>query len=163
MSYVSWARAENGYVPAGAIKGGVEDGQTVYVCSARSPGPQKQFMPGKLDSLHGFCYVPFWSEEVGRKEYKVAVGTGSWMAYQNGDYPSDAVVGGADALTTGYKYLQICRVHTKNNNLIPGLLYKQQGGCYFGYGSHVYFSKNYEVLVNISSNQVESKFDNISQ
>lgn len=158
-SAVHWMNSYSGAVPAGAVVAGFQNGQLMYVCRAWEDGELlpglhnhrviiteykwKFDFPGKLDTRHGGCFVPFRGREEKRKYYEVAVGIGIWLPFRGGSFPVDAFQGGMTRLG---EILYVCRARI-DGHLISGKLHPSHGGCYIANASREHKVNLYEVLV----------------
>ena len=61
--------ASGGEVPAGAVIGGQDGGETLYVARAEHAG---DMLPGKLVPSHRVCYVPWGCGEHSKSNYEVS-------------------------------------------------------------------------------------------
>lgn len=65
---VTWVLKQGGDVPDGALVGGNDNGEDLFVARADHEGAQ---IPGKLFPEHGCAYIPWGGEEIGKDEYEV--------------------------------------------------------------------------------------------
>lgn len=64
----TWVAAADGTLPEGALKGGEDNGNDLYVARAEHEGAT---IPGKLLADHGVCYIPWGCEEHAKASYEV--------------------------------------------------------------------------------------------
>jgi hypothetical protein len=65
---VQWVAASGGQVPEGALKGGEDNGNALFVARAEH---EEAVIPGKLLADHGVAYIPWGGEEHGKESYEV--------------------------------------------------------------------------------------------
>jgi hypothetical protein len=56
-----WVPARDGYIPPGAVRGGHENGEGLFVCQAGHDGGMH---PGKIRPEFGGCNIPFGGHEI---------------------------------------------------------------------------------------------------
>lgn len=90
MAELRWQTGRDGYVPDGAVSGGVDiDGETLYLCRARRT-------PGKLSRNDRAYLISYGGREIGYPRYEVLVANSYRWVLLTGDIPMGAVVGGKD-------------------------------------------------------------------
>jgi len=65
---VQWVKATGGELPEGALKGGEDNGNPLYVARAEH---EEAVIPGKLLVEHKVVYIPWGGEEHSKEEYEV--------------------------------------------------------------------------------------------
>lgn len=63
-----WCEASGGIVPPGAVEGGKDDDESLYVGRAYHEGA---LLPGKVKPGHAVCYVAWGGGEHGKTDYQV--------------------------------------------------------------------------------------------
>ena len=130
-----------GTLPANAVRAGDDGGEPLFVCVVAGWGGQH---PGVLDNL-GVCRVAWGGQEHQfDDDFLVLVdsGDGSWETVAAGEVPDGAFRAGGD--DSGALY--VCRAGV-GGALVPGKL-TAEGWCYVARnGEELYFTKDYEVLL----------------
>ncbi|XP_013776957.1 natterin-4-like [Limulus polyphemus] len=143
-SAAEWVYAEGGQVPNGAVPGGEDSGETIYVARAHHGGDN---IPGKLHPSHECVYIPWGGEEHSHREYQVLVNyCGSqleWKYASEGEIPTGAIQGGA---TADGEVLYIGRT-LHEGTLTIGKVHPSHGVLYIAYGGQEISYPNYEILV----------------
>jgi hypothetical protein len=132
-----WISASNGYVPPGAVVGGIEGHNTLYVCQASY---NNSVHPGK--TLGTNCNIPYGGSEIAIPSYRILVGHGlHWERIPYEEIAYRGVVGGHESNGTP---LYVCRTNHMGT-YHPGKTY--DGKCDIGYGGYEIGQTDYEVLV----------------
>jgi len=140
---LEWVSASGGKHPKDSVRAGYDSGEKVYVVRAHHEGATT---PGKLHNGHSHVYIPYNMTEVSVEDYEVLTGPPaalSWIEGQNGEVPSNAVVGGQDA---DGETIYIGRaIH--QGTVTVGKVHPSHGCCYVSYGGEELNFKEYEILV----------------
>jgi len=143
MEGVTWVSSSGSNAVEGALKGGDDNGNDLYVARAKHEGAT---IPGKLLVDHGVCYIPWGCEEHGKDEYEVLVipeDQVSWVATSGETVPSNAIPGGvaADGET-----LYVGRAPHEGTVTI-GKVHPSHAVLYISYGGAEHSYSEYEILV----------------
>ncbi|XP_076314669.1 natterin-4-like [Tachypleus tridentatus] len=144
-----WMDGQAGHVPYGAVQGGEDSGEPIYVGRANHEG---DVVPGKLHPSHGCVYVPWGGEEHSHTDYQVLVnlhGTRlDWIHSSGSEIPTGAVQGG---ITADGEILYIGRTWHEGAITI-GKVHPSHGVLYIAYGGQEHAYQDYEILVVKSVN-----------
>jgi len=143
MEGVTWVAASDGNLPDGALKGGDDNGNDLYVARAEHEGAT---IPGKLLADHGVCYVPWGCEEHGKPNYEVLVipeDQVSWVATSGETIPPNSIIGG---LSVEGETLYVGRA-PHEGTLSIGKVHPSHGVLYISYGGGEHSYSEYEILV----------------
>ncbi|CAG0916305.1 unnamed protein product [Notodromas monacha] len=140
---LEWVDGVEGAVPDGAVVGGDDNGEPLYVARAEHNG---EMLPGKVLPRHGVCYISWGGEEIPKHSYQVLTNPCGcslvWTKAEGGDFPTGAVMGGragdGEALFVGRAEHEgsVClgKIHPSNEVL------------YLPYGGAEVPKREYEVL-----------------
>ncbi|HRI29100.1 MAG TPA: DUF3421 domain-containing protein, partial [Chitinophagales bacterium] len=118
----------NGSIPADAISGGVDAGQTIYVCRCN-------YIDGKHSGkvVGGKCLIGWGGKEIAVGSFEILTGAKGcsyvWAPW-NGSIPSNALIAG---YTNYAKTVYVVKGRYNNADVI-GKLLKGQTTAFFGYG-----------------------------
>lgn len=136
-----WVPAADGAIPPGAVEGGFDGSEQLYIARAVHEG---SLIPGKLHPSHGVTYVSWGGGEHGHNEYEVLCGTGGmWIPSSDGQVPDQAVPAGE---SDSGEPLFIGRAN-HNGCIVIGKVQPSHGCCYIPYGGEELSFSNYEVFV----------------
>ncbi|ALC40662.1 CG10527 [Drosophila busckii] len=136
-----WVPAANGETPPGAMQGGFDSSEQLYIARARHEG---DLIPGKLHPSHGVVYVAWGGGEHGHNEYEVLCeGGGLWVPVEAGNIPPGAFPAGE---TSEGEPLFIGRV-THDGTVTVGKVQPSHGCCYIPYGGEELMYKEFEIYV----------------
>lgn len=132
-----WVTGRQGYFPSNAVRGGTDNGNTLYVCSVG-------FATGKLAPSHRTCYIGWGGKEHAYQKYQVLVGNNSvrWVRL-TGALPRNAIVGARENGETGY----VCSAKY-NGEWTPGKYFPSHDTCYIGWGGKEISIRDFYILVN---------------
>jgi hypothetical protein len=137
-----WVDGKNGSYPAGAVVGGSDNGETLYVCKTRLINAT-----GKLHPKYGNCYVSYGGRELDSPYYQVLVGDNRWVAPSASlSLPPDALVGGFE---DNGDPLYICKANLQVGNrtlVTPGKYSIVNKICYVAYGRKEHNLRPTEIL-----------------
>lgn len=124
-----WVTAKNGFVPPGAVVGGVDKERPLYICRSHD-------VCGKIFD-HSSCYYAENKKEIKDNNYEVLTDiAGVWVSPVGAKYP-------CNMLMTGHN-LYSCRVTYKKALTIGKL---EKGICIIPYGGKSHnFKKDFEVF-----------------
>jgi hypothetical protein len=142
---VSWAEGTAGSIPEGALVGGNDNGEDLYVIRVEHEGAT---IPGKLLPAHGVAYIPWGGEEHSKDTYEVLVvpaDSVSWAAASGDAVPDNAIPGGVSlegetlyiGRTTHEGAVTVGKVHPSH-----GVLYISYGGKEIGFPDYEILTKN---------------------
>lgn len=134
-----WIEATGGEKPDGAVQGGEDNGNPLFVARAHHEGA---LIPGKLVPDHGTCYVAWGGGEHGKETYEVLVGNVNWVPASGSEIPPNALPGGE---SEDKEPLFIGRVNHEGT-LTPGKVHPSHGCCYISYAGQELAFADYEVL-----------------
>ncbi|XP_012258706.2 uncharacterized protein LOC105687542 isoform X2 [Athalia rosae] len=136
-----WVDAAGGQVPPGALAGGQDGGEPLFVARAQHQGA---LIPGKLKPSHNVCYIAWGGQEHGKPEYQVLCGSsGSWIPISGGNVPPNAVPAGE---SEDGEPLFVGRVNHEGT-LTIGKVQASHGVLYIPFGGVEVAFPNYEILV----------------
>lgn len=138
-----WVMCYGSHIPANAVPGGEDGGETVFVGRAVH---DDDVIPGKVLPSHSCCYVSYAGAEHTHREYQVLITDGApmaWVPASHGSVPSGAIQGGACG--TG-EPLYIGRTF-HNGTLTIGKVHPSHNCLYIPYGGEEHRYTDYEVLV----------------
>ncbi|KAK0072402.1 hypothetical protein PV325_011412, partial [Microctonus aethiopoides] len=125
---VCWCDATGGNLPSGAVAGGEDIDEPLYIGRANHGGA---LIPGKVKLSHGVCYVPWGGEEHGKAEYQILCGcTPRWVATSGENVPPNAIPAGE---TEDGEPLFVGRVAHEGTKTI-GKVQASHGVCYIPFG-----------------------------
>lgn len=140
---VTWVAASDGALPEGALKGGEDNGNDLYVARAEHEGAT---IPGKLLADHGVCYIPWGCEEHGKNSYEVLVipeDQVSWVATSGETIPANAIPGG---ISLEGETLYVGRA-PHEGTISVGKVHPSHAVLYISYGGGEHSYSEYEILV----------------
>ncbi|KAK0086383.1 hypothetical protein PV326_005574, partial [Microctonus aethiopoides] len=138
---VCWCDATGGNLPSGAVAGGEDIDEPLYIGRANHGGA---LIPGKVKLSHGVCYVPWGGEEHGKAEYQILCGcTPRWVATSGENVPPNAIPAGE---TEDGEPLFVGRVAHEGTKTI-GKVQASHGVCYIPFGGAEMSFPEYEILV----------------
>lgn len=140
---VSWVAASGGTVPEGALVGGEDNGNPLYVARAVH---EDATIPGKLLADHGVAYIPWGGEEHGKENYEVLViaeDAVSWVDATGDSIPENAIQGG---VTEDGEALYIGRA-THEGAVTVGKVHPSHASLYISYGGAEIGYPDYQILV----------------
>jgi hypothetical protein len=140
---VQWVAASAGTVPEGALKGGEDNGNVLYVARAEH---EEAVIPGKLLADHGVAYIPWGGEEHSKEAYEVLViaeDAVSWVDGTGDTIPENAIRGGTSA---DGEALYIGRATHEGSQTI-GKVHPSHGCLYISYGGAEINYPEYQILV----------------
>lgn len=130
-----WVSAEDGFVPPGAVVGGVDKERPLYICRSHD-------ICGKIYD-HSSCYYAESKKEIKDNHYEVLTDVaGVWISPVSTKYPCNMLMTGDN--------LYSCRVTYKKALTIGKL---EKGICIIPYGGKSHkFKKDFEVFTALSVN-----------
>jgi len=140
---VKWVAASGGEVPEGALVGGEDNGNALYVSRAEHSGAT---IPGKLLGDHGVSYIPWGGEEHAKESYEVLVmaeDAVSWVDAAGDTIPEKAIQGG---VSVEGEALYIGRV-THEGALTIGKFHPSHSCLYISYGGAEISYPDFQILV----------------
>ena len=143
---LTWVKFAEGSSLQGAVLGGYDRGNPLYVARAPHEG---SLVPGKYHAGYKTAYVSWGGKEVEKKENFEVLLTGSaleWKSAEGGAVPDRAVEGGH---RPDGGPLYIVRAMVDGVDSI-GKLNPQHKFCHLPYGGKEHLVKQYQVLVNAS-------------
>lgn len=137
-----WIEASGGMVPSGAVTGGKDNDEDLFVGRAFHEGA---LLPGKVQPGHSVCYVAWGGQEHGKSDYQVLCQAAhTWVPTTGNNIPPNAIPGGE---TEDGEPLYIGRVHHEGT-LTVGKVQPSHSVCYIPFsGAEVAFPE-YEILVS---------------
>lgn len=138
-----WVRGRWGEVPANAVAGGEDKGETLYVGRAVH---QDNLLPGKVHPSNRRCYVSYRNVEESYGEYEVLVCEGAKLAWQpclDNAIPATAIPGGK---TSYGETLYIGRAFHAGT-LTCGKVHPSQKCLYIPYRGKEHWYSTYEILI----------------
>lgn len=137
-----WVPAADGAVPPGAIEGGFDGSDQLYIARAVHEGA---LIPGKLHPSHGVCYVAWGGGEHGHNEYEVLCACGGqWVPVSGGNIPPNALPAG-ESETGEPLFIGRCN---HNGAVVVGKVQPSHGTCYIPYGGEEVAYTDFELFVN---------------
>jgi len=140
---VKWVSASGGEVPEGALVGGEDNGNPLYIARAEH---SDAIIPGKLLAEHGVAYIPWGGEEHAKESYEVLVmaeDAASWVDASGDTIPENAVQAGSSA---DGEALYVGRV-THEGALTVGKFHPSHACMYISYGGAEISYPDFQILV----------------
>ncbi|KAH8018429.1 hypothetical protein HPB51_006051 [Rhipicephalus microplus] len=142
-SICQWVMCHGSHIPDGAVPGGEDDGETIYVGRALHDG---DVLPGKVVPSHSCCYVSHARAEHSYSSYQVLISDDpdmAWVPASEGSVPTGAIQGG---MTSSGEPLYIGRTFHEGT-LTIGKVHPSHNCLYIPYGGDEHHYTDYEVLV----------------
>jgi len=139
----SWVAQTAGAVPEGALVGGNDAGNELYVARGEHSGA---IVPGKLVPSHSVAYVAWGGEEHAKEAYEVLVVPAesvSWVATTGANVPEKAIPGG---ISEDGEVLYIGRA-SHEGTVTVGKVQVSHSVLYISYGGAEVSYPEYEILV----------------
>jgi hypothetical protein len=143
LAGTAWVADSNGSVPDGALVGGIDNGEEVYI--ARSEH-NTALIPGKFIRGHTVTYVAWGGGEHAKNEYEVLVvpsGSISWVPCSGSEIPPNSVPGG---ISEDGEPLYIGRV-SHEGTVTVGKVHPSHGSLYIPFGGAEVAYPDYSILV----------------
>ena len=140
---LTWVKYSDGMPLSGAVIGGYDQGNPLYVARALHEGC---IVPGKFHAVYKTSYISWAGKELEKKEgFDLLLGSAlDWKPAADGSVPDGAVEGGRRP-DGGPLYIARAKVNGVES---IGKLNPQHKFCHIPYGGTEHLVKRYEVLVN---------------
>ncbi|XP_001965587.2 uncharacterized protein LOC6505038 [Drosophila ananassae] len=150
-----WLPAENGAVPAGAVKIGQNvDGEWLYAGRGYHAG---SLTVGKVHPSHGCLYIPYDSDEVKIFAYEVLSQPERWIDTTATDIPDGALVAGHDS---NGDTIYVGRVF-RHGDFLPAKVVPAKGKAYVAYGQQEHELTDVQILAGSGFRWVPASHGNV--